>query len=178
MAPLLICPGIHDPSLTHSFLSKIELPSENLAIFPTAEAAPYSPTEMLSFFRRSALRPPSETSPLRIVAFSAGVVGAIAAAHLWQLQGGQIAWILALDGWGVPAWANFPVYRLSHDSFTHWSSQLTGGSTPSFYAEPAVDHLELWRSPHLTVGWHVSGCGLRHRTTAATFIQEILTETL
>lgn len=178
MAPLLICPGIHDPSLTHSFLDGIARSSANLAIFPTTEAPPYSPTATLSFFQRTALRPPSETPPLQIIAFSAGVVGAIAAAHLWQLQGGQIASILALDGWGVPAWANFPVYRLSHDAFTHWSSQFMGGSVPSFYADPAVDHLELWRSPHRTQGWQISGCGLRHRTTAAMFIQEILTETL
>lgn len=93
-------------------------------------------------------------------------------------MGGQIKALIALDGWGVPLGGNFPIYRLSHDSFTHWSSALLGGGTESFYADPPVEHLELWRSPQTTKGWwnHQTPTGLKTATptTAALFILEIL----
>jgi len=141
-------------------------------ILSTAE--PYSPLAVLAFLQRSLPSPP-EAAPLRLIAFSAGVVGAMGAAHLWQSQGGRIQWVMALDGWGVPAWASFPVYRLSHDGFTHWSSMPLGGSSLAFYADPPVEHLDLWRSPQQAVGWCSHVCGLSSRTTAAMFMQEILT---
>ncbi|MBD1909982.1 MULTISPECIES: hypothetical protein [unclassified Leptolyngbya] len=173
---LFICPGVHDPALTQAFLTGLGLAPETVAVFPASQEEPYSPLAVLTFFRRS-LPHPHSAPPLQIIAFSAGVVGAMGAAHLWQMQGGQIAYLIALDGWGVPAWANFPIYRLSHDRFTHWSSQVTGSSTLNFYADPAVEHLELWRSPQQTSGWRTSGWGLRSHTTAAVFIHEILTQT-
>ncbi|NES72229.1 MAG: hypothetical protein F6K24_47060, partial [Okeania sp. SIO2D1] len=40
----------------------------------------------------------------------------------------------------------------------------------SFYAEPAVTHLELWRSPATTQGWWTSHPGLRSRCSAAEFL--------
>ncbi|MCU0568633.1 MAG: hypothetical protein MUF49_18805 [Oculatellaceae cyanobacterium Prado106] len=91
--------------------------------------------------------------PLFFVGFSAGVVGAIGAARLWHQWGGQVQGLAAFDGWGVPLWGDFPIYRISHDAFTHWSSALLGAGQASFYAEPPVSHLALWRSPETVQGW-------------------------
>lgn len=110
-----------------------------------------------------------------VIAFSAGVAGAIPALNLWQLQGGKVAGLLAIDGWGVPAVGNFPIYRLSHDYFTHWSSALLGTGEVNFYADPPVEHLEIWRSPHTCLGWQVnSSNSQRLPTTALEFIIKIL----
>lgn len=110
-----------------------------------------------------------------VIAFSAGVAGAIPALNLWQLQGGKVAGLLAIDGWGVPAVGNFPIYRLSHDYFTHWSSALLGTGEVNFYADPPVEHLEMWRSPHTCQGWRVTNIDSpRIATTALKFIMEIL----
>lgn len=92
---------------------------------------------------------------LIIISFSAGVVGAISAAWGWQLMGGKIEALIAFDGWGVPLVGNFPIYRISHDYFTHWSSSLLGKGDKSFYADPPVNHLDLWRSPQQVIGWRV-----------------------
>jgi hypothetical protein len=86
--------------------------------------------------------------PILIISFSAGVVGAIAAASIWQSIGGTIRAFIALDGWGVPLYGNFPIHRLSHDAFTHYTSSLLGSGEDSFYADPSVAHETLWRSPH------------------------------
>lgn len=75
------------------------------------------------------------------------------AAFAWQRLGGTVNAVLAIDGWGVPLVGGFPVHRLSHDSFTHWSSALLGAGEDSFYADPGVAHLELWRSPQTAHGW-------------------------
>jgi hypothetical protein len=75
--------------------------------------------------------------PLLLIGFSAGVVGAIAAANLWQGQGRRVAAVIAVDGWGVPQVGDFPLHRVSHDYFTHWSSAVLGAGADSFYADPA-----------------------------------------
>lgn len=124
---------------------------------------------------------------LVFVAFSAGVVGAIAAARLWQAQGGSVKALIALDGWGVPLYGKFPIHRLSHDYFTHWSSALLGSGCDNFYADPAVEHLDLWRSPQQTQGWQerspiqlTGKAGLSDRktslipTTATQFLRSLL----
>lgn len=80
--------------------------------------------------------------------------------------------LIAVDGWGVPLSGNFPIHRLSHDYFTHWSSALLGSGDDSFYSDPAVEHLAIWRSPHTCQGWWVQG-GKRTFTTAAQFINEL-----
>ncbi|UBF26093.1 hypothetical protein K9N68_31945 [Kovacikia minuta CCNUW1] len=114
--------------------------------------------------------------PLVFIGFSAGVVGAIAAAWGWQLLGGAVQAFIAVDGWGVPLGGTFPIYRISHDSFTHWSSALLGAGETSFYADPAVDHLVLWRSPQAVKGWQVSAIASQPivYTTAATYIANLL----
>jgi hypothetical protein len=93
--------------------------------------------------------------------------------------GGTVKAFLAFDGWGVPLYGNFPIHRISHDYFTHWSSALLGGGEDSFYAEPAVEHLDLWRKPNVCKGWwvHPATDGKRERrthTTASKFVNQLL----
>ncbi len=168
---IVICPGIHRSHLTQHFIADLQWSHQPL-IFP-AEATPvYSPRHVLKFLSDANL-----TEPLLLVAFSAGVVGAIGAAHLWQNQGGSIKALIAVDGWGVPLSGNFPIHRMSHDHFTAWSSALLDeNSSDSFYADPAVEHLTLWRSPQTVHGHWISANKERSpiSTTAASFITALL----
>lgn len=156
---IIICPGIHDPELTQSFIAGWLNPvadgamsqyAENILVFPGQGLLTLSAFHILDFLCD---RLGNELkSPVIFVSFSAGVVGAIAAAVKWQLLGGHVKAFIAIDGWGMPLWGNFPIHRLSHDYFTHWTSTLLGGGQNSFYASPAVDHLAMWRSPQIVKG--------------------------
>ena len=165
---ILICPGVHSPQLTDSFLQGLGQDNQafgrNWLIFPTADYPAYSALDILVFLRQH-----TSDSAILIIGFSAGVVGAMGAATLWQ-QFGRVQGFIALDGWGVPLAGNFPIHRLSHDYFTHWSSALLGAGADSFYAEPSVEHLELWRSPYTTLGWWTLSSGNRIRCSAADFL--------
>jgi hypothetical protein len=175
---LVLCPGIHDPALTSCFwdaIEQVKLPIFGLPklpqpyIFPQAQQWGFSPVHVFQFLRQSA--PIAE--PLVLVGFSAGVAGMAGAAWAWQQQGGTLRALIALDGWGVPLYGTAPIYRLSHDGFTHWSGQGLGMGRDPFYAEPGVPHLEFWRSPHEAWGWwHL------HQqpqwTNAATVIRQLL----
>ena len=188
---VVICPGIHDPELTRSFLAGLgrvtgkrsqslgsdgsNSPSGNLLIFPAQDYPAFSAFHILQFcLERSGV----PLSPLVFISFSAGVVGAIGAAWGWQLLGGDVKAFIALDGWGVPLSGNFNIHRLSHDHFTDWSSSLLGSGEDSFYAQPPVEHLELWRSPQIVQGWHIRQLGqeksLPRPTTAAQFLTMLL----
>lgn len=169
---IVICPGYHPPQMTIDFLRGLGRVSRKTGlpqaiIYPADRQPPYSSPHVLSF-----LRPALEQSwqqfegkkseavyqqwhSLVFIGFSAGVVAAIGAAQVWQATGGAVKALIAIDGWGVPLWGNFPVHRMSHDAFTHWSSALLGGGNSSFYADPAVGHLDLWRSPQQIWGYHV-----------------------
>ncbi|HIK30888.1 MAG TPA: hypothetical protein IGS17_20895 [Oscillatoriales cyanobacterium M59_W2019_021] len=180
MVHILVCPGIHNLQLTRDFLSSIEqfislprCPQQPLLVFPTQDSPAYSAKHILQFLRDFEARE-GTVSQLAIIAFSAGVVGAIGAAWGWRWQGRTIAAFVALDGWGVPLYGDFPIYRLSHDYFTHGSSSLLGNGTRSFYADPEVSHLDLWRMPHRVWGWQVGDRLPRSRLTAAEFMSEIL----
>ncbi|MBW4641749.1 MAG: hypothetical protein KME23_01775 [Goleter apudmare HA4340-LM2] len=160
---IIICPGIHEPELTQNFISGlreeiavsgVNHKTMNILIYPGNSFCNLSGFHILQFLRdrlENRLK-----SPVVFISFSAGVVGAIMAASLWQLLGGHVKAFIAMDGWGVPLWANFPIHRMSHDYFTHWSSSLLGSGHNNFYAEPAVDHLFMWRSPQATQGWWVN----------------------
>ncbi len=168
---IVICPGIHRSQLTQRFVADLQLSRKPL-IFPAEKAPTYSPLHILKFLSDADL-----IEPLLLVAFSAGVVGAIGAARLWQNQGGSIKALIALDGWGVPLAGNFPIHRVSHDRFTAWSSALLDSThADSFYADPAVDHLTLWRSPQTVQGhWIPAHKDSRSTsTTAASFITALL----
>jgi hypothetical protein len=221
---LLICPGIHSPDLTDSFLAGLQ--GSNAAalthfrVFPADRYPPYSAFHILetlydwlgkpasnskldsgsdlrSDSRSDSPFPTSQSySPqphsslshsskrsLVFLSFSAGVVGAIGAARTWQRLGGDVKAFIAVDGWGVPLRDEFPLYRVSHDLWTHWSSALLGNGEVSFYADPAVAHLDLWRSPQTTRGWQLwdevrspsrSSCTAQRRTTAAAFLLDLL----
>lgn len=91
--------------------------------------------------------------PLIFLAFSAGCVAAVSVARYWQVQGGRVLALLAVDGWGVPLVAPFPVHRLSHDAFTHTTSAFLGTGQQNFYADPSVSHLQLWQQPSQVWGW-------------------------
>ncbi|MEH1865138.1 MAG: hypothetical protein V7K69_09020 [Nostoc sp.] len=149
---IIICPGIHEPELTESFrVGLLDLVSNgaiaphsaNILLYPGKDVLVLSALHILQFLRDRLTD--SLKSPIIFISFSAGVVGAIGAAHLWQLLGGNVKAFIAIDGWGVPLQGNFPIHRMSHDYFTHWSSCLLGCGQNNFYAQPAVDHLFMWR---------------------------------
>jgi len=177
---VVICPGIHPPALTAQFVQAIPLPTA--WIYPAPEAPAYSGGHILAFLLRrfyddaatGCIQSNIQTeiqrivqTPLFLIGFSAGVVGAITAAALWQALGGRVVALIAVDGWGMPLRTMFPVHRFSHDPFTHWSSALLDARNLSdldaqsihFYADPPVGHLNLWRAPQITQGWAVSTQG-------------------
>ena len=163
---IIICPGVHSPELTDRFIQSLEL--ENYLVLPT-ENLPYNAIAVYQWLDRQQL---SKTRSLSFIAFSAGVVGGFGAAIAWQLQGGKIHSFIAFDGWGMPLGGNFPIYRVSHDYFTHWSSALLGAGR-GFYAEPAVEHLELWRSPDC-LGWQTINSGWKTRSTLNNYLADVL----
>jgi hypothetical protein len=181
---LVICPGIHDLQLTQDFLEALHSSetsnlssrwTDKVLIFPTQDYPAYSAIHILEFLQRHFGQMP----PLVFISFSAGVAGAIGAAWGWQLSGGQVKAFIAFDGWGVPLYGNFPIHRLSHDYFTHWSSALLGAGEESFYADPAIAHLDFWQKPNLCRGWwiHPAEAGKpeqRTYTTAAQFVNRLL----
>jgi hypothetical protein len=182
---LVICPGIHAPQLTQNFLERLRCCetdsssnhwSENVLIFPADDYPAYSAVHILEFLQTY---PNLVETPLVFICFSAGVVGAIGAAWGWQMLGGEVKAFIAFDGWGVPLYGNFPIHRVSHDYFTHWSAALLGAGEDSFYAEPAIAHLDLWGKPDTCQGWWVhpattSQSEQRTYTTAAQFVTQRL----
>jgi hypothetical protein len=172
---IILCPGIHDPQLTQSFWQAIQdTASSNLRgakvhIVKDAQSWAFSAIHVLQSLNQAI--PVSE--PLTFICFSAGVVGGIGAAWAWQQQGGIVRALIALDGWGVPLLGSFPIYRFSHDTFTHWTSQPLGKGQHPFYADPGVGHLDLWRSPDQAWGWWYRD-GRKLRINAAQAICQIL----
>ncbi|QLE57377.1 hypothetical protein [Nostoc sp. TCL26-01] len=182
---VIVCPGIHDSALTDSFISgwlctdshgSMSQHHLNVLVAPVQGMSVLSSPHIL-WFLCDRLGNQRE-SPLIFISFSAGVVGAIAAAWQWQLLGGNVQAFIAIDGWGVPLWGNFPIHRLSHDYFTHWSSLLLGSGQHNFYAQPPVDHLTMWRSPQIIEGWWIdSSEGIttaKIHLTAAEFLHRLL----
>ena len=187
---LVICPGVHEIQLTKSLLQGLQLcaahtsvaenRSENLFIFPAQLNPAYSAFHIVQFLQAELRRYQRNVTQTELVflSFSAGVVGAMGAAWTWQQLGGKVKALIALDGWGVPLYGDFPIHRVSHDHFTHWSSAWLGAGADSFFADPAVDHLDLWRSPQTVQGWWVPEDTTTQRsptaTTAAVFLTVLL----
>lgn len=181
---IAICPGIHEPQLTEAFVAGLQRQAssdrifhgtDEVLIFPISDYPAYSAAHIMKFLQRHLA--PGE-KPLIFISFSAGVAGAIGAAWGWQLLGGRVEAFIGADGWGVPLYGNFPIYRLSHDYFTHWSSALLGGGEDSFYADPGIEHLDLWGKPDTCKGWwvHRTAEGKSERqtyTTAANFVLQV-----
>lgn len=181
---VMICPGTHDPQLTQDFLNALQRGElddisspwiQNVLIFPSQDYPAYSAAHIVDYLQRHT----QKTIPVIFICFSAGVAGAIGAAWAWELLGGTVKAFIAFDGWGVPLYGKFPIHRISHDYFTHWSSALLGGGEDSFYADPAIEHLDLWRSPDRCNGWWVhqtvtDKCEQRSYTTAMQFVHQLL----
>lgn len=179
----MICPGVHPPDLTQEFLAGLQAQQTGLApvdylVYPTQDYPAYSSLHLVQFLHGSRSDNPQGllSHPILFVGFSAGVVAAIGAALTWQVLGGEVRGLIAVDGWGVPLAASFPIHRLSHDHFTHWSSALLGAGGDSFYADPGVTHLELWRSPQRARGRQVSAIASepQRRTDAASFLTALI----
>lgn len=182
---MVVCPGVHSPQLTESFLAAVELDrvgTGRICLIPGDRQPVYSPLHGLSVLQHR-LGAPWAAPPVLFLGFSAGVVSLAAIAPLWQALGGTVQGLIALDGWGVPLGGNFPIHRLSHDRFTDWSSALldapldlltAAARGDRFYAEPAIAHLDLWRSPHTTTGWWHSASGSQVFTTAAACLQALI----
>ncbi|WP_265267004.1 hypothetical protein, partial [Spirulina subsalsa] len=170
---LIICPGVHSPNLTAQFLATLPRDIGEIWVVPT-DYPPYSGWHTLQFMRQVLPSPPSGSPPLGMIAFSAGAVGGMMAAQQWEQWGGKVRGVMAWDGWGVPRLGRFPFYRVSHDHFTHWSSGLLGRGEESFYADPAVEHLNLWQSPGEVWGWWEKGWGMRRRCSLLELLGEIL----
>ncbi|MBW4595110.1 MAG: hypothetical protein KME46_19930 [Brasilonema angustatum HA4187-MV1] len=182
---IIICPGIHESVLTQSFVSgwieqvidkaKSKKPVDVL-IFSGESGLALSGFHLWQFLHKH-LQNRIE-SPVVFISFSAGVVGAILAAHKWQQIGGYVKAFIAIDGWGVPMWGNFPIHRMSHDYFTHWSSSMLGSGQNNFCADPPVDHLEMWRSPQTVQGYCLDSCfgesPPKQRLSAAEFLHLLL----
>ncbi|MGC9504258.1 hypothetical protein [Baaleninema sp.] len=169
---IYICPGVHDRHLSQSGLQALDLPRHRCLVLPTDTHPPYSPFHVFQFLQQQEISP---TDPLIFLSFSAGVVGAIATAWGWRQLGGTVTAFFACDGWGVPLFGDFPIYRISHDLQTHRESSFLGAGDDRFYADPPVSHLELWERPDRAEGWWVTPDGIRsRRTTAAEFIRDLL----
>ncbi len=179
---VVICPGIHDPKLTEQFLEGLFINwqslsySSDLLVCPIQDYAPYSAIDISKFLWYS--KSITTDIPLLFIAFSAGVVGAIGAAWTWQLQGGQVKALIAIDGWGMPLTGNFPIYKVSHDYFTHCSWGIFGSPDESFYAYPSVEHLEIWRSPDITTGWWLHQNSLEVKTATPVTLKEFIIKIL
>lgn len=177
-----LCPGFHDPALTRSFLNQHHhwLPptwDDRCWVYPSHQQPPYSPHHVAQWLQHHHQTIPQTTTPPPLVwiSFSAGIVGSLAVARQCHRQGQPILGFFALDGWGVPLWADFPLYSLSHDRFSHDTSAiLRSGPGPHFYSDPPVSHLDLWVKPHRVWGWRLSAHCPPHRLTAAQFIHDRL----
>lgn len=181
---LLVVGGMHPPSYTEQMVATIAqggaAQDGTLSGFARVVSAPQHSLDVLSPF---ALRQTLEAAlaksdsalddappGLIIWAFSAGCVGAAALATYWQSYRGPVLGLFMVDGWGVPRDPGVPVYRLSHDRFTHDTSSWLGIGDDDFYADPAVPHLSLWQHPQKTIGWAVTSGQPRERLTAADFL--------
>jgi len=184
---LVVCPGFHLPDLTFHFLEAMQTVAQqrNAAVAtwltePNVTVADdrHPPYLGLSVdWLRDRIGKDYQPPALLLIGFSAGVVGAIQTAVGWQLHQHPVRALIAVDGWGVPLTGDFPIHRVSHDAWTHWSSLVLGGNATHFYAEPAVNHLDLWRSPQTAIGWQISpNAAYRSQTTAAQLIVDLIAQ--
>jgi hypothetical protein len=106
------------------------------------------------------------------------VVSAILTANFLDQFYHNVKALIAFDGWGVPLFASFPIHHISHDYFTHWSSNLLNCGKVNFYADPDVNHLEIWGKINQVNGYKIESLKLGHDLitpiTLKDFIKELL----
>lgn len=180
--PVVICQGFHDGALTERLVRSLPVFTQPY-IVDTTTVSPFKVHQWLE--RTFGNRDAAAQLPLVGIGFSAGVVGLAGALGLWKHQGGKVARLIAVDGWGVPV-VGLPVVRLSHDRFTHLSTlpldavgELLGdASKVNFYADPSVDHLDLWGDPEAANGWEVARWQLGEKVgvpmSGADFLRQVL----
>jgi hypothetical protein len=174
---IVVVPGFHVPSLTTNLLlmASADPVLSQVPVFSAhqtraAVLSPYSLRQEIDRWWQRQAHPLNQPK-LLVWAFSAGCIGAVGLAHDWQYHRGQVLGLWAVDGWGVPLPADYPVYRLSHDRFTDVTSSWLGSGNVSFYADPPVPHLELWNGITTIDGWQVyRQDGGQQRLTAGEFI--------
>ncbi len=177
---VILCPGLQGADQSPHFWQAIQaqrsaaiaaaLPSSLPWVVIPPDCPVYSPQHVYEYIQSYATAGLEEWI---WIAYSAGVVGALGAARRWHEQF-PIRALIALDGWGLPLTAPFPVYHLSHDGVTHFGVKFMNRLAGTFYAEPAVSHLELWRSPQTVTGWASYTQGDRRFTTAAAFVAQLI----
>ncbi|MGF1567803.1 MAG: hypothetical protein ACFCVD_07000 [Nodosilinea sp.] len=179
---LVVCGGLHPASYSGQILTILAQDHHLGQLRVLVFSPPPPPIAVLSAhaLRRwleTALAPTQAatgTYPKLIFwAFSAGCVGATALVEYWRRYRGQVLALFLVDGWGVPGITGVPIHRLSHDRFTHATSAWLGAENLSFYAHPAVPHLQLWQQPQLARGWAIGPSGSkisRSNLSAAEFL--------
>ncbi|MEL6937912.1 MAG: hypothetical protein AAFO84_01830 [Cyanobacteria bacterium J06598_1] len=171
--PVVIVPGFHDAALTRQWVRSLPSFVRPLII----DAYPTSPLAVYEWLQAHFSSDPNEpAAPIVGIAFSAGVIGLAGGLVLFnQSSGGSAKRLIAVDGFGVPV-VGVPVTRISHDRFTHASSLPLGAGDVNFYADPAVDHLQLWGAPEAASGLEVQGWNLDQGVpmTAAEFLRRVL----
>ena len=165
---LLVIPGVVPQEATDRFVQQLNIPG--VCCVP-ASIAPYNPIVLDQFTRSQDL-----DSDLMVIAYSAGCVGALGWLPLWYRQQKTIKALMAIDGWPIPFWGKFPIYRVSHDLYTHRTTLRLGAGLEQFYCDPAVEHRSLWAYPETAWGlWNqVQKPQESHRTTALDFLQCIV----
>lgn len=150
-SPLLILGGseasLAGKRANHSFRCFLETQLPHSANILSAPQPTWNSQHLQTWIQAQGIR---SGTPLQIIAFSAGVVGAWGLTYHWP-----ITRLIAIDGWCVPLWNCPQVVRMSHDLVTHWNGILFG-SKQHFYADPFVRHLDLWQNPEQVMGWDVS----------------------
>ena len=196
--PVIICPGFHPPALTDCFVqsvfsqsifgqsvlnldpsnanqkvSSLELSVQFCPLVVDAFCA--NPAAVFDWMTQTLGSPNQKADPILAIGFSGGVVGMAGALAFWRQQGGQVANFLAIDGWGMPI-VGLPVCRLSHDEFTHWSTLPLGAGKVNFYADPSVEHLQMWGNPNQVSGQVREGWQTQkgQQMTVTEFVRQVL----
>jgi hypothetical protein len=165
----LVVPGVVPQEATDRFLQQLNIVG-GCCVPPGV--SPYSPISLDRFTRTQDL-----ASDLVVIAYSAGCVGALGWIPLWQRQKKTIKALIAIDGWPVPFWGKFPIYRVSHDLYTHHTTLYLGAGLEQFYCDPAVEHRNLWTYPEASWGLWVKQNNKQketYRATALDFLQNIV----
>ncbi len=173
--------------LTDRTIDRLDLPASiHKIIVPTDRVFPCDPVSIANHIERQMADSsviPASKAPIKLnfLGFSAGTIGALGAAWLWRDRA-QLGAIILCDGWGVPilpVWDWFTnrqqpriapmpnLYRVSHDRWTHDTWSRMGIATPSFVADPEVEHLTLWSDPDCILGDSIDVAGQTIATLSA-----------